>query len=58
MPIEIRELIIKTSIVEGKPEASRPQGTISKKELEKLKKEIIELCMEEIVDKLNKEKER
>lgn len=59
MPIEIRELIIKTTIVDNglvNP-SSRPQA-ISKQEIEKLKKEIIEFCIDKIDDKRNKQKER
>lgn len=59
MPIEIRELIIKTTIVDKGP--VNPSGrsqAVSKQDLEKLKKEILEFCMDKLDDKLNKQKER
>jgi hypothetical protein len=58
MPIEIRELIIKTNIVERPAELNDKRTTLSKKEIEKLKRDIVVSCVEEIMDKINKEKER
>ncbi|MCA6437002.1 MAG: DUF5908 family protein [Bacteroidota bacterium] len=59
MPIEIRELVIKTTIVDNEVAGLRNKShSVSKKDLEKLKKEIIELCIEKIEDKINKHKER
>lgn len=59
MPIEIRELIIKTTIVDnGLVNAPKRSALVSKQELETLKKEIIEFCTDRIDDKLNKQKER
>ena len=59
MPIEIRELIIKTNIVEKTVfSANDKQSTLSKREVEKMKKEIVESCVEQILDKISKEKER
>ncbi|MFO0355972.1 MAG: DUF5908 family protein [Sphingobacteriaceae bacterium] len=59
MPIEVKELIIRTTIVENNfSDAGQHKNTISKRELEKLKKEIIDSCTEQIIDKINREKER
>ncbi len=59
MPIEIRELIIKTTIVDkGLVNPSGRSQAVSKQEMEKLKKEILEFCMDKLDDKLNKQKER
>jgi hypothetical protein len=59
MPIEVRELIIKTTIVEKNlPDKGQQKNTLSKRELENLKREIINSCTEEIIDKINREKER
>ena len=44
MPIEIRELVIKTEIVSGIAEQTGEQS------LEKLKKELLEMCKKMIVD--------
>ena len=59
MPIEVRELIIKTTIVEDSfTDTGQRKNTLSKKEIEKLKREIIDSCKEEILNKINREKER
>lgn len=59
MPIEIRELIIKTTIVDkGLVNSSARSQAVSKQEMEKLKKEILEFCIDKLDDKLNKQKER
>lgn len=59
MPIEIRELIIKTTIVDNGlvNSPARPQA-LSKQDIEKLKKEILEFCIDKLDDKRNKQKER
>ncbi len=59
MPIEIRELIIKTTIVDNAlVNSSARSQAVSKQEMEKLKKEILEFCIDKFDDKLNKQKER
>lgn len=59
MPIEIRELIIKTTIVDnGLVNSSARQQALSKQDIEKLKKEILELCLDKLDDQRNKQKER
>lgn len=59
MPIEIRELIIKTNIVDnGLVNSSAKAQAMSKQELEKMKKEIIEFCIDRIDEQRNKQKER
>jgi hypothetical protein len=60
MPIEIRELVIKTTIVE-KQEAAKQSGDallIKKKEIAKLKTELLELCNETISKALRQKRER
>lgn len=57
MPIEIRELIIKTSITE-KQTGGEKHNALSRRDIDKLKKEIIDQCVEKITDQINKEKER
>lgn len=59
MPIEIRELIIKTTIVENKGVENKNTGiTMTKQELAKIKAEIIQACEEKINLALRKNKER
>lgn len=59
MPIEIRELIIKTTIVDnGLVNSTNRSPLVSKQEIEKLKKEVLQFCTDQIEDKLNKQKER
>ncbi len=58
MPIEVRELIIKTSIVERPVELNENRNVLSRKEIEKIKRDIVFSCVEEIMGKINKEKER
>ena len=54
MPIEIRELVIKVTIT---PDKQQPvvAGDIS---LEKIKKQIIRECVEQVIAKLDKRAER
>lgn len=59
MPIEIRELIIKTTIVDKElVNSPNRSALVSKQDIEKLKKEILQFCTDQIEDKLNKQKER
>ncbi len=59
MPIEIRELIIKTTIVENKSvENKNTSNTITKQELAKIKEEILQACQEKFNLALRKNKER
>lgn len=57
MPIEIRELIIKTTITENAPEANQKNG-VSRHELEKIKTEIMDFCLEKIDEKIGRRKDR
>lgn len=57
MAIEIRELVIRTTVVEKVNVATQKSG-LSKQELEKLKAEIIESCFEKVKNKLSKDQER
>lgn len=56
MPIEIRELVIKTTIVEK--EEKTGGARLSKAEIDKLKKEIMNACLQKVMTELQKEKER
>lgn len=57
MAIEIRELVIKTTVTEGMVPGT-PKAGLSNQELEKLKQEIIENCIDKIQSKLTKDRER
>jgi hypothetical protein len=57
MPIEIRELVIKTVLVENQG-AEMKRTSLSRLEIEKLKKEIVDSCVEKILAGIHKEKER
>jgi hypothetical protein len=52
MPVEIRELVIKTTIVEDNSASAKSNMPKDKKE------EIISECVEEVIRILNEEKER
>lgn len=56
MPVEIRELTIKTTVT-SKPQHSQPQA-IDKATIRSIKAEIIEECFEKIRSELLKAKER
>lgn len=59
MPIEIRELIIKTTVIEKNVlEVNTKNEKISKQEIEKIKEEILNICNEKIAQALKKRKER
>ena len=57
MPIEIKELHIKATVVDKKINGS-PAKELSTQDLEKLKKEIIKTCTQEILQILEDKKER
>ncbi|MDI9339687.1 MAG: DUF5908 family protein [Sediminibacterium sp.] len=57
MAIEIRELVIKTTVTEGVTAGKQKDG-LSRQELEKLKAEIIESCIDRLQSKLTKDRER
>ncbi len=57
MPIEIRELIIKTTIVENDIRSNKTTP-LSKKESERISKIIYEQCLEKIETYFNQRKER
>jgi hypothetical protein len=57
MPIEIKELHIKATIVDKKLGADTING-FSSLEKERLKKEIIKTCIEEVLQILEDKKER
>jgi hypothetical protein len=54
MPIEIRELVIKVTIT---PDGQQP-GAAADISLEKLKKQMIRECVEQVIIKLDKRTER
>jgi hypothetical protein len=47
MPIEIRELVIRTQIADPQPESSK-RGSMTPSELEALKRSIVEECLSTI----------
>lgn len=54
MPIDIRELIIRTHILdEGNPKKKNSENTVSLNE-----KEIVDRCVEKVLRKLSKKTER
>lgn len=56
MPLEIKELHIRASVVENK--ATRTAKDISFSEIEKIKREVIRTCVEEVMQMLENKKER
>jgi len=56
MPIEIRELIIKTSVV-NKP-GSRPNTKLDKNTIRLLKRDILDACKDEIEKAIRRKLER
>ncbi|MEM7371301.1 MAG: DUF5908 family protein [Bacteroidota bacterium] len=56
MPIEIRELVIKATV--HKVVKHEGSGRINKKDLEKIKKEILALCKEEIIELIENREHR
>ena len=57
MPIEIKELHIKASVVDKKSHDGKG-GEISRQELERMKKEIVKACLQELVQIIEDKKER
>jgi len=57
MPIEIRELIIRTTVVSHKADDVQPVFA-NRQNLQSLKREIIKDCVEKVKDELLKAKER
>ena len=53
MPIEIRELVIKATIIESTPEGAFPSGGNSQE-----REEIIADCVEQVMDILRTQSER
>jgi hypothetical protein len=59
MPIEIRELVIKTTIVENNSVDNKNNSNVlTKHELAKIKEEILQACQEKLNLALRKTKER
>jgi hypothetical protein len=57
MPIEIKELHIKASVVDRPPYNSNT-SEISRQEQERMKKEIIKACVQEVIQILEDKRER
>ena len=55
MPIEIKELLIKAVVA---PEAAPSNNHLGEAQLEKLKKEIVNECLQEVKQLLKEQKER
>ena len=60
MPVEIKELIVKTTIDNSKNTQSNSQtsGTINIKNIKNIKNEIIDECVYKIMEQLKKNNER
>jgi hypothetical protein len=57
MPIEIKELHIKASIVDKSAQANS-NGEISRQDIDRIKSEIIKACVNEVIQILEDKKER
>jgi hypothetical protein len=57
MPIEIKELHIKASVVEKKSNGASAKE-ISAMDMERMKKEIVKACVQEVMQLLEDKKER
>ena len=57
MPVEIRELVIKASIADTDRTNSN-SASLNQEDLERLKKEIIRSCLQELFQHLEDKKER
>lgn len=57
MPVEIKELYIKASVVDTKHVANS-SASLSQADLEKMKKEVIKTCVQEVIQLLDDKKER
>lgn len=58
MPIEIRELIIKTTVEESSGRSSEGMNTTSDKELDNLKSELMKACKSYVDSKFRGQKMR
>lgn len=58
MPIEIRELIIKTTVENDQKGTNNPNGSGGDVNVSKLKKQLLDACKTYINEKVNEEKER
>lgn len=58
MPIEIRELIIKTTVEESSGRSSEGMNTASDKELDNLKSELMKACKNYVDSKFRGQKMR
>lgn len=56
MPIEIREVVIKTTMIDDK--ALNPQIEDIKMQLRRLKREILEECIDEILEHIENNSDR
>ena len=56
MSLEIRELVIKASVVNQRKDAN--DNSISRSELKKIKKEIINECLERLMQKIEEDRFR
>ncbi|SCY15307.1 DUF5908 family protein [Desulfoluna spongiiphila] len=56
MAVEIREMVVRTTISSGP--AGEPRETLSCSGMERVKREVVAVCMERLADYLLKQKER
>jgi len=56
MPLEIRELVVRTNIVSANNE--RPNQGMSESEREELKKEIVNECTKQVLNQMKKKMNR
>jgi hypothetical protein len=56
MPLEIKELHIRASVVENK--STRTAKDLSPMEMDKIKREVIRTCVQEVMQILENKKER
>jgi len=56
MPLEIRELLIKTTV--SNSAIQQPKATLGARELQEIKNQIITECLEKMREEIQKNKER
>jgi hypothetical protein len=58
MPIEIRELIIRVNVPEERNTISEGNNELSRQNIEQMKKEIMEMCLDKVHDLLDRKLRR
>jgi len=57
MPIEVKELVVKATVVENNARQKTEQG-LSRADVERMKQEIVQTCLDLLKQELTKQKER